>query len=164
VALAANGRDVCPQASDECVTECARRLMKMMAEDKLVLDDDGHIFGQYQQYLAWEEQRIGYVFIKWVHNNRYNPERCDEVHISADPRTAGDFAEFPEDAELAGFDRSDRMFVAVARAHPSHPPILNAVDTDWWLFRDALARNGVHVEFLCPQDVTEMARRHEARN
>jgi len=35
-------------------------------------------------------------------------------------------------------------------AHPEHPPILNAVDSDWWHHQDALARHGVRVEFLCP--------------
>jgi hypothetical protein len=102
----------------------------MMVEDKLVLDDD-HIFGEYHQYLSWDEQRIGYVFIKWVHNHRHNPERCDQVHISTDPRQPGNFLEFPDDPDLAGFDPGDRMFVAAACAHPLHPPILNAVDTDW---------------------------------
>jgi hypothetical protein len=75
----------------------------------------------------------------------------------------GDFVEFPDDLDLANFDRGDRMFVAVARAHPLHPPILNAVDTDWWLCREVLVRNGVHVEFLCPYDEQEMARRRERK-
>lgn len=162
MALAANGRDLCPQASEDCVIQCAQRLLGIMGEDKIVLDDDDHIFGEYQRYLSWDEQRVGYVFIKWVHDNRRNPEKRDEVHISPNPHDLGNFIEFPADPDLVAFDPDDRMFVAVARAHPDSPPILNAVDTDWWLFRDALARNGVHVEFLCPRDVSEMARRHNA--
>ena len=61
------------------------------------------------------------------------------------------YREFPDDGELAGFDLADRKFVAVARAAGTHPPILNASDTDWWNDREALARNGVRVEFLCPE-------------
>jgi hypothetical protein len=131
----------------------------IIREDKIVLDDDDHIFGEYQRYLSWDEQRVGHVFIKWVHNNRHNPEKRDEVHISPNPHDLGSFIEFPDDPDLAAFDPGDRMFVAAARAHPDSPPILNAVDTDWWLFRAALARNGVRVEFLCPQDVEGFARR-----
>ncbi|MBI4493070.1 MAG: hypothetical protein HY690_09790 [Chloroflexi bacterium] len=51
---------------------------------------------------------------------------------------------------LAAANRSDRKFVAVARACQRRPPVVNATDTDWWLFRDALKRHGVEVEFLCP--------------
>jgi hypothetical protein len=58
--------------------------------------------------------------------------------------------QFPNDERLVGFDRSDHKFVAVALAHPERPPILNAVDADWWYYREELARHGIRVEFLCP--------------
>ncbi len=129
-----------------------------MEEDKIVLDDDDHIFGEYQRYLSWDEQRIGYFFIKWVHNYRHDPEKREEVHISPSPHDPGNFLEFPADPDLAAFDLDDRKFVAAARVHPDSPAILNAVDTDWWIFRAALERNDVRVEFLCPQDVEGFAR------
>jgi len=92
-----------------------------------------------------------------VLTNLANPERCDQVHINPS-EDENAFAEFPGDPDLRGLDRSDREFVATARAHPDSPSILNAVDSGWWLFRDALTRNGVQVEFLCPRDVQGFAR------
>jgi len=44
--------------------------------------------------------------------------------------------------------------VAASVSHPERPPILNAVDTDWWNYRMALERHGVRVEFLCPEAMT----------
>jgi hypothetical protein len=37
--------------------------------------------------------------------------------------------------------------------HPDHPPILQAVDSLWWKFKNALERNGVNVEFICECDI-----------
>lgn len=72
--------------------------------------------------------------------------------VAIHPIQSGEsFAEFPADANLAGFDRADRKFVAVALASGDSPPIVNATDSDWWLFREALQRHGVQVEFLCPE-------------
>jgi hypothetical protein len=130
-----------------------------MATGKIVLDDGNWILSEYRDNLRSDEQPgAGDAFLKWVYNYQWNPQRCDRVRIT--PTEDGiNFVEFPDDPDLTGFDRSDRMFVAAARAHPDSPLILNAVDTDWLLLRDALARNGVRVEFLCPRDVEEMARR-----
>jgi hypothetical protein len=75
--------------------------------------------------------------------------------VSLTPAGAGtdDFAEFPKDAELQSFHRDDRKYVAVALASRTTPAVLNAVDQDWWQHREALARNGVRVRFLCPQQM-----------
>jgi hypothetical protein len=65
-----------------------------------------------------------------------------------------DLEVFPDDPDLAAFDPADRKFVALALASDSHPSILNAVDSDWWHFREALRRAGVEVMFLCSDQVT----------
>ncbi len=44
-------------------------------------------------------------------------------------------------------------FVAVAKAHPSNPTIFQATDSKWWGWKDALAREGITVSFLCPDYV-----------
>jgi len=56
-------------------------------------------------------------------------------------------------------NHSDRKFVAVARAHPAHPPIYNAVDTDWLPYQEALASHGVTVVQICPDDLHRIAAR-----
>jgi hypothetical protein len=40
--------------------------------------------------------------------------------------------------------------VAVALTHPDHPPIYNAVDSDWQIHQQALEKHGIQIEFLCP--------------
>jgi len=134
-----------------------RRLEGIKAAGKIVLDDGYLILSEYRAQLRSEGQPgEGDAFLKWVLTNQANPQKCDKVHIN--PTEGGNsFAEFPNVPELRTFDPSDRKFVAAARAHPDSPPILNAVDTDWWVSRAALERHGVHVEFLCPRDVGDSA-------
>ncbi len=57
----------------------------------------------------------------------------------------------PAHDDLHDFDNSDRKFVAVANAHPSKPPILQATDSKWWGWKDALREVGVSVDFLCQE-------------
>ena len=160
----ANGRGQSPQASEDCVIACVRRLVEIKSTGKIVLDDGYRILLEYRDNLRSDGQPgEGDAFLKWVLTNQANSQRCDRVRITP-TEDSNSFVEFPDDPDLKSFDRSDRKFVAIARVHPDSPPILNAVDTDWWLFRDALERNGVHVEFLCPRDVEGFARkRHPAK-
>lgn len=148
VALTANGD--AEQADLQCVSRCLQELTATRNERELLLDDGGLIL---QEYLKRKPhgfpQGPGDAFLVWVHDNQANP-----MHIRAVPVTPllepRGFAEFPADSELASFDEDDRKFVAVALASGDTPPILNATDTDWWIHRIALARNGVCIEFLCP--------------
>jgi len=52
---------------------------------------------------------------------------------------------------LRGFDPADRKFVAVALVSRYEPEIQNAVDADWWDYRDVLKDHGLRIEFLCPE-------------
>jgi hypothetical protein len=60
------------------------------------------------------------------------------------------YDEFPTHDGLDDFDKSDRKFVAVANAHADKPSILQATDSKWWGWKDALAEVGMAVHFLCP--------------
>ena len=136
------------QASVRCVTNCSERLAEIKREHTLVLDDGWHILGEYMNNLRSTGQPgVGDAFLKWVLTNRGSPLRCELVRITPQGES---FAEFPADPELAEFDLSDRKFVAVAIVHPEHPPVLNATDSDWWHYREALERHGVSVDFVCP--------------
>ena len=137
-----------PQASVWCVAICSEKLAEIREEHTLVLDDGWHILGEYMHNLCSEGQPgPGDAFLKWVLTNRANPERCELVPITSQDEG---FAEFPGDRELADFDPSDRKFVAVAIAHPEHPHIQNATDSDWWHYREVLEGHGVSVDFVCP--------------
>ena len=41
-------------------------------------------------------------------------------------------------------------------AHSEKPPILQAVDSGWWNYRDALRQNGITVDFICEDDIRSM--------
>ena len=150
VAVVANGRS--RQASQDCARNCADRLYQITnGAEKLALDDKWRIIVEYRNNLRSSGQPgVGDAFLKWVLTNRTNPSCCEQVTITpVRGACGGGFREFPDDPLLAGFDPSDRKFVAVSVAHPRRPPILNATDSDWWDYREALARNGVKVDFLC---------------
>ena len=93
----------------------------------------------------------GDEFMAWVHQNQYNSSRFERVPLTPRPEDDQDFEEFPHDPALARFDRNDRKYIAVANASSVSPTILNATDTDYWHHRDTLEKNGVRVEFLCPE-------------
>jgi hypothetical protein len=149
VAVVANGRT--PQAGDHCVGTCIAELLEMREQHRVLLDERGLILEEYRRHLSPSGQPgPGDAFFKWLWNNQANLEHCRQVPITrADDGDRG-FEEFPDDPDLARFDREDRKFVAVAVASGEPAPILNASDTDWWNHREALSRHGVEIRFLCP--------------
>ena len=155
VAVVANA--LSEQASEDCVETCAERLEGIMRDEvKLVIDDDWQILGEYAQNLHSTGTDVGDRFLLWVLRNWRNPERCDLIHITPVNGSENEFEEFPPDPALDGFDPDDRKFIAVAIAHPEKPPILQAVDSQWWDFRDVFRQNGVTVEFICEDDIQRL--------
>jgi len=141
------------QASTKCVQSCIATLEEIYQQRTLVLDDGWRVLREYMHNLCSEGQPgAGDAFLKWVLTNRNNPRHCEQISLTPKPdaEDGNDLCEFPDDKNLAHFDRSDRKFVALALAHPAHPPVYNAVDSDWWLFHQALEVHGVCIEFLCP--------------
>ena len=156
VAVVANGRT--EQASEDCENMCIDRLAEITTGlVKLALDDQRRIIEEYHKNLSPDGQpAIGDVFLKWVEINWTNPERCDLVSITPVDGLENEFEEFPGDPALEDFDPDDRKFIAVALAHPQKPPILQAVDSKWWDFRDALHQHRVRVEFICEDDIQRL--------
>ena len=91
---------------------------------------------------------VGDRFMKWVHDNRWSLPDSQRVNIT---KNSDSYNEFPEHKELVNFDLSDRKFVAAANAHPDKPPILQATDSKWWGWKDALRDVGINVHFLCSE-------------
>ena len=156
VALVANGE--WKQDSEDCEETCVRRLREIMiGKVKLALDDQRRIIEEYRKKLRPDGQPgVGDAFLKWVEINWTDEERCDRVSITPIENSKTEFKEFPKDKELENFDPDDRKFVAVAHKHPEKPPILQAVDAQWWDFREALSRHGVRVEFICEADIQRL--------
>ena len=139
------------QASEECVEICVERLEQITrGEIKLALDDQRRIINEYRRQLDPSGQPgFGDAFLKWVEMNWANDRWCDRVEITPLNDSEINFEEFPDDPGLEGFDDDDRKFIAVAHAHGGNPPILQAVDSKWRDFLDALQRNDVTVEYIC---------------
>lgn len=138
--------------SDACVCTCIEAVEHITNKrGLLILDTGDEIYNEYRKQLSMKGQPgMGDAFMKWVNDNRYNPEYCSQVTIT----TNGDsYDEFPTHDGLNNFDRSDRKFVAVANSHEEKPPILQATDSKWWGWKDALAEVGIAVQFLCPEYV-----------
>lgn len=139
-----------------CVNACAVALQEIIRDGHLVLDDKWKILSEYKNKLSPSGQPgVGDAFLKWVLTNHSNPTRCTCVAITPKPDDPLDYHEFPQHPELKKFDRSDRKFVAVCIAHALHPPILQAADSKWWGWKDALDECGVPVLFLCPEEIAK---------
>ncbi|MBD2075497.1 hypothetical protein H6F86_16660 [Phormidium sp. FACHB-592] len=137
------------QATFQCVINCVQKLQQIQRGQILVIDDNWQILNEYKNKVSPSGQPgVGDAFLRWVLTNLRNPDRCEQVTITQ--LFKSEFAEFPADPSLEKFDLSDRKFVAVALAHPAHPPITNAVDSDWYIFQSALEANGLQIDFLCP--------------
>ena len=105
------------------------------------------IFQEYRNNLSLKGQPgFGHVFAKWVNDYQWNSDKVDRIQVT---KNGNSYKEFPNHDELSGFDPSDRKFVAVANAHSEKPPILQATDSKWWGWNDALAEVGITVHFLC---------------
>ncbi len=134
-----------------CVVSCIDAIEHVVNKGSLVMDSENEIFDEYLHELSLKGQPgVGDKFMKWVHDNRWSFPDVDRVSITKD----GDsYVEFPDHDGLTDFDVSDRKFIAVSNAHPGKPPILQAVDSKWWGWKDALAEAGITVNFLCPDYV-----------
>ncbi|MCE7975101.1 MAG: hypothetical protein DYG92_12390 [Leptolyngbya sp. PLA1] len=142
-----------PAADERCINACVQRLREIQQSGGLLVDDKGLILREYTRKLGFKGQPgAGEAFAKWAHDNQAIPGKVSQVPITQRSDNGWRrYDEFPDLADLERFDKSDQKFVAVALASGESPPIVNAVDSDWWNHRNALNVAGVTVEFLCPQ-------------
>ena len=135
---------------------CVRRLEEIMQGGRVVLDDAYRILGEYQHKTNPNRGKgVGQVFLKWLLRNRNR--RCLFVALQEHPERG--FHSFPEDPKLAQFDPADRKFVAVAAACPEPTEILQAADSKWLGWENALKRHGIAVTFLCKDDLQRFRER-----
>lgn len=134
----------------ECVRACVKRLEVVQCSEIVLLDDGHRILGEYARNLSFSgEPGAGDAFFKWLWDRQGAREYS--LRVSVTPHDGRGFAEFPDAADLSGFDDDDRKFVAVAIAAGTNPRIVSATDRGWRKYREALDREGVGVELLCPE-------------
>lgn len=167
VILVAKG--MADQASQTCVQTCTARLDRIVeGPERVVIDDNWEILGEYLDYEddSTTAARTGWGFLEWLMRNHENPEQCMKVHITPSVDGTG-FEEFPTDPALSGFDPGDKKFIAVAgvyeNVHRQKVPILQAVDSNWYGFREAFARNGLIIDFICEADIRRLYERRKER-
>lgn len=130
-----------------CVLACIVAIDHVVKKGGLILDAGEEIFTEYRNNLSMSGQPgVGDRFMKWVHDNRWGFPAADRVTIT---KNGDSYDEFPDHDDLADFDISDRKFIAVSNAHPDKPRIIQATDSKWLGWRDALAEFGITVDFLC---------------
>lgn len=139
-----------------CALRCLEAIEHVMKHDGLVLDAGDEIFDEYRHNLSLDGQPgIGDHFMKWVYLNRWRFPAEDRVTLK---KVDGFYVDFPQVAGLDEFDPSDRKFIALANAHPEKPPILQATDSKWWGWKEALDAAGITVDFICPTCIEEKYR------
>ena len=149
VLVVANSRDT--DVNARCSLACIEELERIRQSCQLVIDDSDLILEEYRKYSNLSgEPGDGDKFLKWIWDYRWHDERIKQVTIT--PHPVREFEEFPDDPRLEQFDRSDRKFVAVARATDSFTRIVNATDRkSWWRYREELQDLGVIPTFTCPE-------------
>ena len=159
VLVVANGKAAAPQTTEKCVILCRARLAEILrGSEKILLDDKKRIIQEYKNNLNQKGRGYGDQFwqelvrIMWRQNGEQ--EKVIKVPITPLAGNGTNFEEFPnDDVSLKNFHKKDRKFVAVAiayqRDHGQEAPILQAEDSGWAEFRDALAAHGVQVDSIC---------------
>jgi hypothetical protein len=145
-----------PAASDECVAASARALADIMKSGHVFMDAAGAIMNEFARNLAARgEPGPGDAFFKWLLTHQYGGRRVTLVEITPKSDDREDYEELPAPPAGIRYDPSDRKFLAVAVAHPDRPPLLQALDSKWWGWRESLKALGVAIEFLCPGEIKE---------
>ncbi len=155
VATTANAQNA--GAPADCVAACARALEHTMKSGHVYIDHGGGasaIVAEYRRNLSAKGQPgPGDAFLKWLLIHEWSDQRVTRVCITPKACDPEDYEELPAPSDGTVYDRSDRKFLAVAAAHPEHPAILQAFDSKWWGWREALSAAGVRIEFLCPHAI-----------
>lgn len=149
IANLATKPDPSSDVPDECVVKCIEAVEHVIKKKALVIDAEDDIFDEYRQQLSMKGQPgVGDMFMKWVHDNRWSLPDTRRVQIT---KNSESYEEFPEHNDLSNFDKSDRKFVAVSNAHQNKPNILQATDSKWWGWKDALQECDITIQFVCAE-------------
>ena len=144
VAIVANTRDT--HADRLCQLACINKLEHVVRQDVVVVDESGIILDEYGGYLSHSGQPgMGDAFFKHIFDHQYQDRNVRRVAVTPSDDDQRGFEELPENS----FDRSDRVFLAVALVGDA--TVLNATDSDWDEHMRLMDELGVEVEQLCPQ-------------
>ena len=141
------------QMSPDCVITCVNFLEKLMnGEYQLVIDSSFLIIGEYANKMQnLPTYTFGGKFYKWILAYRDNPIKVKQVDIQQ--LDEYNFSEVPQSLIDINFDNSDRKFVAVSIANKNQAPIVQAADSKWIGWEEAINKEGISVCFLCKEEL-----------
>lgn len=145
--------------SIDCQKACLEVIRRILrGEILLILDDAGEVLQEYRNQMYPDPNPsagLASQFLMYVLTNQGNQDRVQRVPL---PKNAeGEYAHFPNDPRVGGFDRSDRKWVAISVGYRHNTgltaPIVNATDSDWLHFEAIFEELGIVIEFLCREDL-----------
>ena len=146
VAVVANRRHT--HADAKCQLACIEELERVVRQGVVAVDENGVILDEYRGYLSHSGQPgVGDAFFKHIYDHQYRNRRVRRVPVTPSDDDRKGFEELPENS----FDRSDRVFLAVAVVGKAI--VLNATDSDWSEHDELIDSLGVTVEQLCPHHI-----------
>ncbi len=145
-----------------CTSICSRFIGEFIKDksSRLALDDAYRILNEYGRVCvvnSRHEPNMTSIFRRWAHEY-YAKNYCKGDVVTLNELGENHYLEYPDDPALIAFDLHDKKYIAVAYAHPEHPHIYNAMDTDWWPVRKILAALGITVNFICEEYIRNHAR------
>lgn len=144
VAIVANTKDT--HADSPCQKTCIEKLERLVTQGIVAVDEIGFIMDEYASHLSHSGQPgMGDAFFKHIFDHQYQDRSVRRVSVTPSDDDRKGFEELPENS----FDRSDRVFLAVALVGDA--TLLNATDSDWDEHANLMDELDVEVEQLCPQ-------------
>ena len=139
-----------------CARNCARFINHFIhsAESRIAMDTHYEIMIEYERNAPrpGTENPAAY-FMLWFYD--YLAKMSPEDLIDTQKTGENQYGTFPSDKRLSDFDPADRKFIAVANAHPEHPPIVEGTDCKWWGYKEVLAEHGILIDFLCEEYIKD---------
>jgi hypothetical protein len=144
VPVVANGRERRRPHSLECRLAAVELLNELVTQGRVVIDFAGEVRAEYRGRLNPKgEPGVGDRFYFEVLTSSPRFVETIDLHRRAD----GEFTDCPQSLIDAGFDVSDRKFVALAKL--SSGVVINAVDSDWIEHADLLSDENISVRNIC---------------
>ena len=121
----------------------------------IVIDRDGEVLREYANKVHQKRSSLldlAGLFLIYVRSNSGYKERVHQIHLR---KVNGEYADWPQDQTLTGFDPSDKKWVALALAFRQQTgqdaPVAYAIERGWDKYGEALNQHGVVLEHLCAE-------------
>lgn len=132
-----------------CIEACIRFIVAARETGTVLLDQADEIRAEYAKALIVSPPHgLGALFLFHILQHQFDPKRVRRIPLGR--RSDGELSDFPEAPNLAGFDRDDRKFAALAAV--TGVAVSTAIDSDWVNFQQPLAMHGIKIEFICGSD------------